>query len=196
MSMKTKGIVALFVALAIILAIQPRMIHNMYNTLLGRLLIIVVVIFFAMHNITLGLLVVLAVIVVSNQFTTFAEGLETMDKTSSTLGTVPSTIGDDNDTSGSNTTAKQVVVTRTDSLKEKAKTNPNPNPTISELKAKAASNGIDRETIKDAVASKPSNSLPITPSGSTENVKPSSSELSSSKSSLTEGFCPCAASVF
>lgn len=192
--MKTKGIVALFVALAIILAIQPRMIHNMYNTLLGRVLIIAVVIFFAMHNMTLGLLVVLAIIVVSNQFTTFAEGLETMDKTSTTLGTVPSTIGDDNDTSGSNTTAKQTVVTRADSLKEKEKANPNP--TISDLKAKAATNGIDRETIKDAVASKPSNSLPITPSGSTENVKPSSSELSSNKSSLTEGFCPCAASVF
>jgi hypothetical protein len=192
--MKTKSIVALFVALSIILAIQPRMIYDLYNTLLGRLVIIVVIVFFAMHNVTLGLLVVLALIIVSNKFTTFTEGLETMDKTTTTLGTVPSTIGDDNATTGSSAD-KQTVLTRTAtvSLNDKDKSG---NPTISELKTQAETKGVDKETIKTTIASKPSNSLPVASTSSSENVQPFTSGMMNNKASLTEGFCPCAASVF
>lgn len=76
MSVKTKSIGALFVVLAIILVVNPRMVNNVYETILGRLFLIGVVIFFAMNNVTLGLLAALAIIVASNQFSFLVEGME------------------------------------------------------------------------------------------------------------------------
>ena len=76
MSVKTKSIGALFVALVIILAVNPKVINNIYGTILGRLFLVCVVIFFAMNNTTLGLLVVLVIITALNQFGSFTEGFE------------------------------------------------------------------------------------------------------------------------
>ena len=56
MSVKTKSIGALFVALVIILAVNPKVINNIYGTILGRLFLVCVVIFFAMNNVTLNFL--------------------------------------------------------------------------------------------------------------------------------------------
>jgi len=176
MSIKTKSILALFVALAIILAVKPRIINNIYNTVLGRLFLIIVVIFFAMHNVTLGLLVVLAIILVTNQFSNFTEGMETM--------ATPGTIGEENVP----ITGKQKVLTR--DAEKKSSTSSN-SPTISELKANAV-NGVDKEDIKNAISSKDSKTIPTDPNTmkSSENVN-----AHTSKSLLTESFCPCAASV-
>lgn len=66
----------------IILAIFPRMVHQGYNTMLGRLLLIGVVLYFSVMNITLGLLMALVIMGSSNQFNPFVEGM---------------TIGDDNE---------------------------------------------------------------------------------------------------
>ena len=76
------GILGLFVLLVIILMIKPRVFYNLYNHILGRVLLIGVVLFFTMFNVTLGLLAALCLIIVSNMF--FMEGLDNM------------TIGDDN----------------------------------------------------------------------------------------------------
>ena len=62
--------------------IKPRVFYNLYNHILGRVLLIGVVLFFTMFNVTLGLLAALCLIIVSNMF--FMEGLDNM------------TIGDDN----------------------------------------------------------------------------------------------------
>jgi hypothetical protein len=75
------GILGLFVLLVIILMIKPRVFYNLYNHILGRVLLIGVVLFFTMFNVTLGLLAALCLIIVSNMF--FMEGLDNM------------TIGDD-----------------------------------------------------------------------------------------------------
>ena len=73
-----KSISALFMALIIILIVSPRTIHNVYNSILGRVVLIGIVIFFSMNNLTLGLLIALAVIAASNQFAPFVEGMETI----------------------------------------------------------------------------------------------------------------------
>jgi hypothetical protein len=73
MSIKIQSIGALFVALVIILAINPTIVHNMYSSILGRLFLILIVIFFAMNNITLGLLIVLTIITALNQYGSFVE---------------------------------------------------------------------------------------------------------------------------
>jgi hypothetical protein len=180
--MKTKGIVALFVALVVILGLNPRVVFNVYDSVIGRLVLIAVIIFFSMCNTTLGLLLVLALIIILNRFTsfsTFTEGFNTLD-------TVPSTVGEDNDT----TTGQQQVLTRSASSTEKKDTQPSPK--ISEIKAKAAapSAGVDMQDIQNAIMPKDSKTLPTDPQTmkSSENVAAHSSDLLN-KSSLTEGFC-------
>ncbi len=177
MSLKTKSIGGLFVALAIILAIKPIMIYNIYSTILGRIILIGIVIFMSMNNITLGLLVCLIIIAASNQFGSLVEGLDN--------------IGEDN----SSTTGKQTVLTKS-AVESSNTTASDENKRISELKEKAAELGVDKEDIKDAIASKDSKTLPIGSKASSDDVSAFKESMLTKTSTLTEGFCPCAASVF
>lgn len=95
MSVKTQSIIALFLALVVILAVNPQLVNNIYGTILGRLFLVCVVIFFAMNNTTLGLLVALAIITASNQFGSFVEGMDNLESS-----TTPTTVGQDSDTNG------------------------------------------------------------------------------------------------
>lgn len=165
MSVKTKSIGALFVALVVILAVNPKVINNIYGTILGRLFLVCVVIFFAINNTTLGLLVALAIITASNQFGTFVEGMENQTPTT------PTTIGQDSDVNGT-----QPVLT--DGAVKKR---------ISEIKDDIANGtnvvdsiGLDRKAV-------PSSQLPVSTNSSSENVKPSSQGMLSSTATL-EGF--------
>lgn len=85
MSNKTKVIFALMVFLIIILGMRPELVNDIYKTILGRIVLIGVIIFCAMNNLTLGLLVTLVIISGLNQYGSFVEGMS-------------STIGDDSDT--------------------------------------------------------------------------------------------------
>lgn len=171
MSVKTKSIGALFVVLVIILAVNPKSVNNMYNTILGRLFLIGVVIFFSMNNTTLGLLSALAIITASNQFGSFVEGME-----NATTPTTPTTIGEENtDTSGG-----QTVLTKdaADAVKKK----------ISELKQDIA-DGVDKEDIKNAIMSKQSNTIPVDPNmNSSSDVSASSASMLKPSASSIEGF--------
>jgi anti-sigma28 factor (negative regulator of flagellin synthesis) len=170
MSVKTQSIGALFVALVIILAVNPKVVNNIYSSLLGRLFLVCVVILFAMNNTTLGLLAALAVITASNQFGSFTEGMEN--------GT-PTTIGEENvDTTGS-----QTVLTNSAAEASKKK--------ISDLKQAIADGtvGVDKEDIKLSIMSKDSNTIPTSTNmtGSGEVSASTSSMLKQSSASL-EGF--------
>jgi len=197
MSMETKCVIALFVALLIILAVNPRMINNIYSTILGRLVLIGVVIFLAMNNLVLGLLVALAIISSINQFGSFVEGMDTM--------AAPVTIGEDNVP----ITGQQIVLTKSatadvDAAKQK----------ISDLKARAASgnlntnsntnsntnansNGIDKEAIRNTIMAKNSKTIQLDANAmKNEDVNAYNPSMLTNTSSMTEGFCPCAASAF
>jgi hypothetical protein len=171
MSIKTKGIGALFVVLVIILAVKPRLVHNMYSTILGRVFLLGVVIFMSMNNLTLGLLAALTIIAASNQFGSLVEGLDN--------------IGDDN----TEVTGEQQVLTKSavaTAMKDK----------LSEIKNKTDELGIDKEDIKNAIASKDSKSIPLDPSAmKSEDVSAYKESMLNNSSRLTEGFCPCAASL-
>jgi hypothetical protein len=163
MNLKTKGISALFAGLIIILVVNPRILHDIYSNVLGRLFLLGIAIFLASNNVTLGLLVALILIIVMNRFSPLVEGMET-----------PATIGEDNIQSN----GEQKVLTK-DAVSKK----------ISELKA----SGVDKEDIKNAILAKDSNTLPIDPeSKNSEEVGAFKNSLLTNKSSLTEGFCPCA----
>lgn len=168
MSVKTKSIGALFVALVIILAVNPKVINNIYGTILGRLFLICIVIFFAMNNTTLGLLVALAIITASNQFGSFVEGMDNQE---------PITIGDDNSTPSGNDTTKITVMTK-DQDKQK----------LSDLKQNIAQ-GVDKEDIKAAIASKDSKQIPVDSSmNSSGEVSAASSAMLTPSSATLEGF--------
>jgi hypothetical protein len=174
MSVKTKSIGALFVALVIILAVNPKVVNNIYSSLLGRLFLVCVVILFAMNNTTLGLLAALAVITASNQFGSFTEGMEN--------GT-PTTIGEEN----VNTTGNQIVLT--DSAAEAAKKK------ISDIKQSIADGtvGVDKEDIKTSIMSKDSNTIPIAENmTSSDEVSASTSSMLKQSSASLEGFSPYA----
>lgn len=68
----------LFVLLTLVLLLNPSVVKNMYGSVLGRLLFLILVIFFTMHNSTLGLLLVLVVIVTPQMYS--REGMETKDE--------------------------------------------------------------------------------------------------------------------
>lgn len=171
MSVKTQSIGALFVALVVILAISPKVVNNIYSSILGRLFLVCVVIFFAMNNTTLGLLAALAIITASNQFGSFVEGMENEQAT---------TIGYDN--TNTDTTQGQTVLTN-GAVKAR----------ISEIKQSISNgtetnNGIDLENIKNSIRSRDSKEIPVDPnmnSSPTGEVSASSEGMLNSK---IEGF--------
>lgn len=176
MTLKTQSLGALFVALIIILAVNPRIINNVYSSILGRLVLICIVIFFAMNNTTLGLLVALAIIASLNQFGTFVEGMSNVNADINTNADInkDTTIGDDNN----NTPGTIPVLTKSASTNNKK---------LSELKSMVTddTSGPDIQSLQAAIMPKPSNSMPLpTNSKSTEDVSASSENILS----RSEGF--------
>jgi hypothetical protein len=148
---KMNIIIGLFFVLLIILVLNPRTLINLYSTMIGRCVLIFVVLFFSMNNITLGLLAALIVIIASNML--LFEGMEGMDNMTTTSAT----------TSATATTLEQKKA----NLKSK----------IDAKKADdATSPAVDLETIKNTIQAKSSNSLPATTPTTTEEPTASSQE--------------------
>ena len=169
MSMKNQGIVALFILLIIILAVNPKTVNNIYETVLGRVVLIGITILFAMHNTTLGLLVALTIIAALNQFGSFTEGMES---------NTPTTIGDDNVSSTSDTDKIEVVTK--DAVEDKKK-------------IILTEEGVDKEAIKTAIMPKDSKTIPTdSHMTSSDEVTPSSQGMLDSSAKL-EGFSSYAA---
>lgn len=178
--MKTHSIVAIFIALVVILAINPKMVNTLYSSVLGRLFLISIVILLSMKNVTLGLLVALTIISGLNQFGSFVEGFE------------PTTVGEDNVDS----TGKQIVLTN--SAQEQGTTGTTSTGTtttvnsakqkISDLKAQAAANGVDKEDIKAALQAKDSSTIPTDPNMTTNETVEAFTTNMLRPSSLTKGF--------
>ena len=190
MTMKIQGILILFVLLVIILAINPKLIKQMYNNILGRLLILLAIIFCAMNNVTLGLLLTLCLIILLNRYNTFTEGLDTMGITT------PQTIGDDNVVANSEPGQKINVTTN-------VPTSIPLGSRLSDLKAKLASNssigvnggnGVDVPAMQQTINAVPSNTLPIQKMTSSEDVN-AASQGTLDTNTLTENFCSKCAGV-
>ena len=171
--MKTHSIVAIFIALVVILAINPKMVNTLYSSVLGRLFLISIVILLSMKNVTLGLLVALTIISGLNQLGSFVEG-------SFVEGFEATTVGEDN----VDATGKQIVLTNAaqgtavNSAKQK----------ISDLKAQAATNGVDKEDIKAALQAKDSSTIPTDPNMTTNDAVEAFTTNMLRPSSLTKGF--------
>ena len=183
--MKTHSIVAIFIALVVILAINPKMVNTLYSSVLGRLFLISIVILLSMKNVTLGLLVALTIISGLNQLGSFVEG-------SFVEGFEATTVGEDN----VDATGKQIVLTNAALNQGTAQgTAQNQGPTvnsakqkISDLKAQAATNGVDKEDIKAALQAKDSSTIPTDPNMTTNDSVEAFTTNMLRPSSLTKGF--------
>lgn len=76
---KIHGVSGLFILLVVILLVKPIFYNNLYNNILGRVVLIAILLFFSINNVTLGLLVALIIIIGTNMF--FVEGFKSNDKT-------------------------------------------------------------------------------------------------------------------
>jgi hypothetical protein len=162
-----KSIGIIFIVLLVILAINPKIVNNMYETILGRLFLICVVMFFSMNNTTLGLLVALLIITALNQFGSFVEGMQ-----------LPATIGEDNVDVDS--TGEQPVLNKS-AVKQKLTT-----------AKQDVVQGVDKEDIKAAIMAKDSKTIPVDPNmtGSADVSASTSGMLINSKLESFTSYAP------
>ena len=181
---KKCGIVCLFLLLVVALILKPRVLFNLHRNILGRLVLIGLVLFFTMFNVTLGLLAALCLIIASNMF--FMEGFDNV------------TIGDDN-VDGSVNDGTTVTVETKDKAKERAKEKAKK---LSEMKAQAQAQtdadseeaqGVDKPSIHDSIQPKSSKSIPVDKKTfSSDEVNPSESTATTTS---TETFVSSYATV-
>ena len=177
------GILGLFLLLVVALILKPRVLFNLHKNILGRVVLIGLVLFFTMFNVTLGLLSALCLIIASNMF--FMEGLTNLDGDEKSMIQSGLTVGEDNIPS----TGKVSVETK-EKVKANVKTRAaNSDVTISDLQEQAQSggqnrteeNGVDRTAIQETIQSKSSKSIPT-------DKKTFSSEEVSASDPTTEPF--------
>ena len=160
---KKHGLCFLFTMLVIILIVNPRSINQMYNNILGRVGLIALIIFCAMNNVTLGLLVALCVIVATNMYK-----FEGFDNASIGTGANidPSLIGTGQNIENlkqqlqqASTSTTPSTTTSTDTTTATSSTTPST--TTSTTPSTTSSTGVDRESVKQAIQSKSSNTMGV-----------------------------------
>ena len=185
---KMHGLGLIFTMLVVVLIVSPSTINNMYNNILGRVGLIALIIFFAMHNVTLGLLVALCVIIASNMH--MVEGFDT-----ASIGTGqnidPSLLGTGDNisnikqelqtaqanqsanassTSTSSPATTPTTITTTPSTTSSSTTSSTSAPstttpsTTTSTTTTATTNkkdGVDRQAVQQALQSTSSNSMPV-----------------------------------
>jgi hypothetical protein len=146
---KKLGILGLFLLLVIILILKPRVLLNLHNNILGRVVLIGVVLFFTMCNVSLGLLAALCLIIVSNMF--FMEGMDNI---------TAYTVGEDN-VDGSLNTGDTITVETKAKVAAKDKVSSKDGAKISELKDQAEQGGVDRVSIHETIQAKNPKTIPV-----------------------------------
>ena len=169
---KIHGLGFLFIMLIVVLIVSPRSLNNLYNNTLGRVALIALIIFFAMNNVTLGLLAALCVIIASNMY--MFEGMENMtedekNKLKDKVTTITTTIPTSTTTPPSTTTPSTTT----------------PSTTTPSTMTTTTGTGVDKEAIKDAIQAKASNAIQVAKSdfASTE-VEPTTAPSTTTQ----EGF--------
>ncbi len=145
-----------FILILIISFFNPELIYNLNKSFIGKLTILIVIIFFSSSNIILGLLTIFIYFAILDKYRYVIEGMISEEKinTENTIGEIK------NNETKNNETKK---------IKPKDE---NKNKII--ISTSNNSNGVDIQDIRDSIASKDSNSLPLSKNmfKSTDNVEP------------------------
>lgn len=145
-----------FILILIISFFNPELIYNLNKSFIGKLTILIVIIFFSSSNIILGLLTIFIYFAILDKYRYVIEGMISEEKinTENTVGEIK------NNETKNNETKK---------IKPKDE---NKNKII--ISTSNNSNGVDIQDIRDSIASKDSNSLPLSKNmfKSSDNVEP------------------------
>ena len=145
-----------FILLFIISWINPELIYNLNKFYIGKLIILMVIIFFSSTNIILGLLTIFIYFAILDKYRYVIEGMTNEDQivTKDTIGEIKQDVS-----SLSNT-------------EEKEKSEKKDKIVISTKNSNT--DGVDIQDIKDSIASKDSNTLPLSKNmfKSSEDVEP------------------------
>jgi hypothetical protein len=116
------AIAALFVVLVLVLYVDPSIIKSLNNNVLGRIVLLVTIIFFACNDTTAGLLVVLIVISIMQMYY-IKEGMTSMsgDTTGTTTGTTSKKTTDTVNVTTTDSSTDSSQSAQMDALKEKVK---------------------------------------------------------------------------
>jgi hypothetical protein len=150
-----------FILLIIISWINPELIYNLNKFYIGKLVILIIIIFFSSNNIILGLLIIFMYFSILDKYRYVIEGM-TGDQsivTKDTVGEIKKNVGD---------------IKEEEKEKEKNKKDK-----IIISTENSNTNGIDIQDIRDSIASKDSNSFPLSKNmfKSSEDVEPFNNRL-------------------
>lgn len=135
----------MFILLIIISWINPELIYNLNKFYVGKLVILIIIVFFSSCNIILGLLTILMYFLILDKYRYVIEGMsnEEQIKTENTIGEIKENVkeeGNEEKEVGEKESKKNKIIISTSNIN---------------------SNGIDIQDIRDSIASKDSNSLPL-----------------------------------
>lgn len=144
-----------FILILIISWINPELIYNLNKSFIGKLIILIVIIFFSSSNILLGLLTIFIYFIILDKYSYIIEGMTTEDKinTENTIGEIKNDETKNDETKNNGTKNKGTNKNMKDAEQK------NKNKII--ISTSDNSNGVDIQDIRDSIASKDSNSFPL-----------------------------------
>lgn len=161
-----------FILIFIISFINPQLIYNLNKSFIGKLIILIVIIFFSSTNIVLGLLTIFIYFAILDKYRYIVEGMTTEDKivTEDTIGEIKQNI----ETTKNSEMKENSKIKQNDEMKQNIKDSEGKDKNKIIISTSDNSNGIDVQDIRDSVASKDSNSFPLSKNmfKSTDDVEP------------------------
>jgi hypothetical protein len=171
-----------FILMVIILWINPELIYNLNKSFIGKLIILIIIVFFSSTNIILGLLTIFIYFVILDKYRYVIEGMISEDKiiTNDTIGEIKKN-GKIKNSEMKNNKMKNNEMKNNEmknsemvkqNIKDSEEKEKNKNKII--ISTSNNSNGVDIQDIRDSIASKDSNSFPLSKKmfKSTEDVEP------------------------
>jgi hypothetical protein len=142
---KMHGVSGLFVLLVIILMVKPIFYNNMYKNVLGRVVLIAILLFFATNSVTLGLLVALIIIIGTN--ISFVEGMKNGNMPGDKIRN-----GSSNNDVSNQTISEESSVNSDIQSSDKGKIDDSVNKAISRLNGNGITIGDDSQQISTNIA--------------------------------------------
>ena len=180
-SIKMPQVVGIFLLLVACLFFSPkRKIQKIVSSILGRICLVGFVVFFARHNMLMGIAFVLIIIfsVQYNMKSFVIEGMESMTpEQKAALEDKKASASSNSIKNGPNDTVNKILQSADEANVAADEAN---------VAADEANIGVDKQAIHESIQAKPSNTLPVGSTASSDNVSPSTANKSSF--SLSESF--------
>jgi hypothetical protein len=133
-----KEIIA-FILIIIISFVNPKLIYNLNKFFIGKIILLIIIIFFSSYNIILGLLIIFIYFAILDKYRYVIEGM-TGEQTIVTINTIGEQPVDETDKPNKFEEKKNKIIIST---------------------SYSNTDGIDIQDIRDTIASKDSNSFPL-----------------------------------